>query len=242
MTLIENINRVQDVIANVCARSQRDPADITLIAVSKTYPAEAVLEVAQAGLQHFGENRVEESEIKIPLVKEGGQTALTWHMIGHIQSRKAKEVAPLFQYIQSVDTLKLASKFSALAVEQNRKLNILLEMNVSGEAAKDGFQVSNWVKDEQSKVRLWDEIRQIVALPGLNVQGLMTMAPIVEQVEQARPVFAGLAALREALRESLNIPLPHLSMGMTDDYTVAIEEGATMIRIGRAIFGERQQK
>jgi hypothetical protein len=239
MTIAANLEIVREHIAAACARARRSPADITLVAVSKTHPAERVLEAAAAGLQHFGENRVEEAEIKIPAVNQGPPMALMWHMIGHIQSRKAKAVVALFHKVQSVDTVKLAGKLSAAAVEQDLKLPVLLEINVSGEEAKYGLMAVEWQRDGQVRERLWQEVQQILALPGLQVQGLMTMAPIVAQAEQARPVFASLAALRAALVESLGVALPELSMGMTDDYPVAIEEGATLVRIGRAIFGER---
>src|SRR5262249_46201907 len=137
---------------------------------------------------------------------------ITWHMIGHIQSRKARDIPPLFQYVHSVDSLKLASKLSG-AVEQSKRLDVLLEINVSGEAAKDGLQAANWQQNKTVRDNLLREIEQILALPALNVRGLMTMAPIVEQMEQARPVFASLAALRAALVESLHHPMPELSMG-----------------------------
>ncbi len=239
MTIADNLQRIQDEIASACVRAGRSPADVTLIAVSKTHPAARVLEAAALGLQHFGENRVEESESKIPAVDQAAAAPLTWHMIGHVQSRKAKDVAALFDLVHSVDSLKLAQKFSALMQAESRKLDVLLEVNVSGEESKFGLDAARWHRDAAAREALWDEIGQIVALPGLNVRGLMTIAPIVSQPEDARPVFAGLAALRAALAESLTTPLPDLSMGMTDDFQIAIEEGSTMVRIGRAIFGER---
>jgi hypothetical protein len=239
MTIFDNLRRVQDTIADACARASRNPAAVTLVAVSKTHPAEAILEAMVAGAQHFGENRVEEAEAKIPAVAARVAQPPTWHMIGHIQSRKAKEVVPLFDRVHSVDTVKLAGKLSALAVEAGKSLDILLEINISGEASKSGFDAFGWSKNAAVRDRLWDEARAVLALPGLRVGGLMTMAPIVEDMEQARPVFADLAALQAALSESLGCALPDLSMGMTDDYPVAIEEGATLVRVGRAIFGER---
>jgi pyridoxal phosphate enzyme (YggS family) len=238
MTLSDNLMRVQDTIADACARAGRSPSTVTLVAVSKTHPVEAVLEAIEAGAQHFGENRVEEAETKIPAVA-AQVSPPTWHMIGHIQSRKAKEVVPLFDRVHSVDTVKLAGKLSALAAEAGKTLDVLLEINVSGEASKSGFDASGWAQDAAVRDRLWEAVRAVLALPGLRVGGLMTMAPIVGDMEQARPVFADLAALRAALAESLGCTLPDLSMGMTDDYPVAIEEGATLVRVGRAIFGER---
>jgi len=242
MTIAENIQSVRQRIEEACIKSGRKPDDVTLIAVSKTHPAEAVIEAAAAGVQHFGENRVEEAETKIPTANAQVSKPLTWHMIGHVQSRKAKDVEALFQYVHSVDTLKLAQKFSALSVEKGRKLDVLLEMNVSGEEAKHGFVAANWLSDRVVKSALWSEIEQVLALPGLRVRGLMTMAPIVPNAEDARSVFASLAALRRALQDHFSVALPDLSMGMTDDYPVAITEGATFVRVGRAIFGERANK
>jgi len=240
MTIAENILQVRETIASAAARAHRDPAEITLVAVSKTHPVSMILEAAEAGAQHFGENRVEEATNKIPDVNRQASVPLTWHMIGHIQSRKARDVPPLFQVVHSVDSLKLAEKFSRLMVEQGGKLDILLEMNVSGEESKSGLVAVNWSSNLGVREQVWNEVAQILALPGLNIRGLMTMAPIVENMEQARPVFASLAALRQALIEAFKVDMPDLSMGMTDDYPIAIEEGATMVRVGRAIFGQRQ--
>ena len=242
MTIAENIHVVRQRIQETCEKSGRKPDEVTLIAVSKTNPAQAVVEAAAAGVQHFGENRVEEAESKIPAVNAQVSKPLTWHMIGHVQSRKAKDVESLFQYVHSVDTLKLAQKFSTLCGEKDRRVDVLLEMNVSGEEAKHGFVAVNWSSDDAIKHALWSQIGQILALPGLRVRGLMTMAPIVPNPEEARPVFASLAALRQALQDHFKVVLPDLSMGMTDDYPVAIEEGATFVRVGRAIFGERANK
>lgn len=239
--IADNLDSVRATIANACARAGRDPAGVTLVAVSKTHPPAALLEAAAAGVQHFGENRVEEGESKIPLVNAALAQPPVWHMIGHIQSRKAKQVLPLFDVVHSVDSLKLAERLARLADEHGKRLPVLLEINISGEASKSGFAAFNWAKDAEARARLWDELRPLWALTGLNVRGLMTMAPIVEDVEQARPVFAELAALRAALSESFSVALPDLSMGMTDDYPVAVEEGATIVRVGRAIFGERNQ-
>lgn len=239
--ITENIKQVRAIIAQACTRANRNESEVILIAVSKTHPPEMILEAAAAGVQHFGENRVEEAESKIPAVNARVSSPLIWHMVGHIQSRKAKDVVPLFQYVHSVDTLKLAGKLSSLAVEQERQLNVFLEINVSGEPAKYGFRATDWEGSPSVRESLWTEVGQILKLPGLQVRGLMTMAPIVEDAEQSRPVFASLAVLRIALMESFSVDLPDLSMGMTDDYPVAVEEGATMVRIGRAIFGTREK-
>lgn len=235
----DNIKHIQQRIAEACARVNRNPATVELIAVSKTQPAECVVEAIQAGLQHFGENRVEEAEVKIPVIRQQVSTPITWHMVGHLQSRKAKDALACFQIIHSVDSLKLATKLSNLSVELGSKLDILLEMNVSGEAAKYGFQASDWENSVDVRNQLWQSLEPLWSLRGLNVRGLMTMAPIVDNPEDVRPVFASLAALKMAIEERFGVNLPDLSMGMTDDYEVAIEEGATLIRIGRAIFGDR---
>jgi PLP dependent protein len=240
MTIAENIAQVHTSIADSCARAGRSVSDVTLIAVSKTHPAEAVLEAVEAGVQHFGENRVEESAEKIPVVNAKLAVPVTWHLIGHLQSRKAKDVPPLFGVVHSVDTVKLASKLSRLMVEGGGTLDILLEMNVSGEGSKEGFDAFNWANSPAIRDRVCAEVAEVAAMPGLHIRGLMTMAPIVEQMEQARPVFASLRGLRDTLTEVLGLALPELSMGMTDDFPAAIEEGATMVRVGRAIFGERK--
>lgn len=243
MTIRDNLQRVQERIANAAARAGRPIDDVTLVAVSKTHPPAALLEAVDAGVQHFGENRVEEAESKIPAVmranKQMTDAPLIWHMIGHVQSRKAKQIVPLFQVVHSLDSVKLAERLSRLAAEEGRTVDVLLEVNVSGEASKEGLFAACWETDTAVREALWTSVGQIVALPNLHVRGLMTMAPIVPEPEDARPVFVQLAALRSALSESLNVTLPDLSMGMTDDFEVAIEEGSTMVRIGRAIFGER---
>ncbi|NWF69847.1 MAG: YggS family pyridoxal phosphate-dependent enzyme, partial [Chloroflexi bacterium] len=221
------------------ARAARDPAHITLIAISKTQPPEVIAQAAAVGLQHFGENRVEEADVKIPLLRAQVTTPLRWHMVGHIQSRKAKLVPPLFDVVHSVDNLKLADKLAAAAQAHGQTRDVLLQMNVSGEESKSGFEASRWRQDTALFENLAQQCAHIARMPGLNVRGLMTMAPIVADMQQARPVFASLAALRAALSAALKLPLPDLSMGMTDDYPVAIEEGATLLRIGRALFGER---
>lgn len=241
MTIADNINRVQETIQAACARAGRDPAQITLVAVSKTHSPAVVLQAAELGVQHFGENRVEESGIKIPAVLAETSLPLIWHMVGHIQSRKARLVPPLFQVVHSLDSLKLAMRLSQLMLERNEILDVLVEVNVSGEETKGGLSAYGWSTNKIVLEQLQQEIGQISALPGLNMRGLMTVAPIVENSEQTRPIFADLAKLRAVLIETLKIPLPDLSMGMTDDYPVAIEEGATIVRIGRAIFGEPEK-
>lgn len=238
-TIAENIIQVRRAIMRACDRVNRDPAEVTLLAVSKTHPAPILLEAIEAGVQHFGENRVEEAMDKIPAVNAISPVPLQWHMVGHIQRRKATNIPGLFQVVHSVDRLSLAERLSGLVVGGNARLDVLLEVNISGEASKGGLVAANWQTDADIRAALWDVIGQITALPGLHVRGLMMMAPIVTDAEQARPFFVDLANLRRALTDSFALDLPDLSMGMTNDYPVAIEAGATIVRVGRAIFGER---
>ena len=239
MSIADNIKRVEDSIATACAEVGRNPAEVTLIAVSKQKTAKDIVSASSAGIKHFGENRVEEGIEKIELVNSMVLESITWHMVGHVQSRKAKRVLPLFDVVQSVDSLRLAQKLSSLAEAQNRTLDVLLEINISGEASKYGFQGYNWCRSNMIKERLWQDIGGIVQLSNLRVKGLMTMAPYGAVSDEVRTIFANLFALREELASVFAVSLPELSMGMTDDYQIAIEEGATMVRIGRAIFGVR---
>ncbi len=239
MSIADNLKAVQEKIALACAKVNRDPSSVTLVAVSKKKPISDILEAIEAGQQHFGENRVEESEDKIPKISAQVDTLIIWHMIGHIQSRKTKSVLPLFDMIHTVDSVKLARKISKLATETNQIIKVLLECNVSGEEAKYGFNGYNWRQDAQVKDILWQDIQAIIELPNIELCGLMTMAPYVAEESIVRPVFSDLFALREALVSDFQIDMPELSMGMTNDYDIAIEEGATIVRVGRAIFGER---
>ncbi len=240
------LEQVRERIADACLRVGRSSSEVTLVAVSKTFPAEAIVEAVAAGQRDFGENRVEEALPKIERVAAAVArlgipgSDLRWHLIGHLQSRKARDAADRFHLIHSVDSLKLAAKLSARCMAQNAVQAILLECNVSGEASKDGFSLHGWEHDAARLDAFVDQVARIAALPGVRVCGLMTMAPIVENPEEARPVFASLRALRDALCARLpGLSLGHLSMGMTDDFEIAIAEGATMVRIGRAIFGAR---
>lgn len=228
-TLGNRIALVQSRIADAARRTGRNPDEITLVAVSKTHGPEAVVAAYAAGLRVFGENRVEEAGPKAEAVAAlfGG---LHWHMIGHLQSRKAEDVLPWADMIHSVDSVRLAARLSRFCVAAGRELPILLEVNVSGEASKYGLTAD----------ALPGAIAAIGDLGGVRLQGLMTMAPIVPDLEDARPVFARLRCLRDELAGLFPaLDLRHLSMGMTDDFEVAIEEGATIVRVGRAIFGER---
>jgi pyridoxal phosphate enzyme (YggS family) len=225
-------------ISAACQRAGRPREAVTMIAISKTKPVEAILEAAAAGVRHFGENRVEEASVKIPLVSEASSEVLTWHMVGHLQSRKARD-AGIFAYVHSVDSVKLAAKLDEMCRKRQQRLGIFLEINISGEESKQGISAVGWRDAPEVRAHLWQSCEAIAQFECLTIEGLMTMAPYYAEPEQTRPVFRGLAELRDALRSDLHLALPSLSMGMTNDYEVAIEEGATHVRIGRAIFGER---
>jgi PLP dependent protein len=236
----DRIAEVQARIANAAMRAGRDPADVLLIAVSKTHSLNAVQSAHRAGLCHFGENRVEEADQKIADAASLLPSDVVWHMIGHIQSRKTDDVARLFTWVHSVDRLKIARRLSEAASGAGRVLNTLLEVNVSGEASKYGYDLAAWPDEMSGLDRFCAEVRELLALPGLRLEGLMTMAPFSDEPEDARPVFQKLHLLRDVLRERFpGTTWPHLSMGMTADYEVAVEEGATMVRVGTAIFGGR---
>jgi PLP dependent protein len=235
--LAENLQAVQERIDAAARRAGRDPARVRLVAVTKNQPPEAIAAAFDLGMRHFGENRVEEAEPKIP----GLPPDITWHMIGHVQSRKAKLVVPLFDVVHSVDSVKLAARLHRLAGEEGRRLPVLLQVNVSGEEAKYGLAADRWAEDGAQRRELLAAVAEIVALPGLEVQGLMTMAPIVSDPEEVRPVFAAMRRLRKELAAlHPEAGWQHLSMGMSDDFEVAVEEGATLVRIGRAIFDPEQ--
>ncbi len=240
--VVKNLETTRARIAEAALRVGRDPAGVRLVAVTKTFPVDAIRAAWDAGQRDFGENRPEEGVPKVLALATRLSTADTqpvWHMIGHIQRRKASLVAEHFAMVHAVDRLALAQKLSALAVEAGRALPVLLECNVSGEASKYGYQAAGWEHDAAIRARLYAEVAAVLALPGLHLEGLMTMAPLVEDAETARPVFVSLRGLRDALRERFPAArLPHLSMGMTDDFEIAVEEGATLVRIGRAIFGQ----
>ena len=236
-TLEANLRSVQDRIASAAARAGRDPGEITLVAVTKTRSPDTIRAAYELGQRHFGENRVEEAELKVPELPGD----LAWHMIGHIQSRKAKRVAPLFEMVHSIDSVKLARRLDRACEGRAQPLPVLLECNVSGEQAKYGFEADRWEQDDAQRKALWAAVEQVLTLPNLQVQGLMTMAPIVADPEEARPVFVRLRQLRDALAAAFaQGDWRHLSMGMTDDFEVAIEEGATLVRVGRAIFDPAQ--
>ncbi|MBV9614895.1 MAG: YggS family pyridoxal phosphate-dependent enzyme [Ktedonobacteraceae bacterium] len=229
--LAANIAAVRSAIKEAAERVGRRPEEITLIAVSKTRPVAMVEMAYRLGITDFGENRVQEA---LPKIAEFRPQGLRWHMIGHLQSNKARKVVSAFASVHSVDSLHLAQALNRyVELEQRERLPVLLEVNIAGEQSKAG------IRGAEVPVLA----RQIAELPHLELQGLMTVAPLVENPEEVRPVFRELRSLRDRLRDELpDCSWHHLSMGMTDDYCIAIEEGATLVRVGRAIFGERMYK
>ena len=225
--IADNVARVRERIAAAAARAGRALSEVTVVAVSKTRTAAEIKAAHQAGVRHLGENRVEEAAEKRPQLELPG---VIWHMVGHLQRRKARRAVELFDVVQSVDSVRLARRLDALAAERDQALSVLIEINVSGEESKYGFRIGQ-------RAELDGAVAEIVALPHLCVEGLMTVAPLCDDPERVRPVFAHLRELAGELQARFpQGTWQHLSMGMTDDYVVAVEEGATMVRIGRAIF------
>jgi pyridoxal phosphate enzyme (YggS family) len=225
MDLASNLESLRQRIAAACERSGRSPDSVTLQAVSKGQSPETVRAAAELGLRLFGENRVQEAKAKISLCPGN----LRWHMIGHLQSNKCRDAVHFVEMIQSVDSLPLATEIEKWAHKSAKTMPILLEVNVAGEASKFGY----------SPARLLAELKEINALPRIEIHGLMTVAPWSPDPERARPVFRQLRELKEQCDQILGAPLPHLSMGMSGDFEIAVEEGATIVRVGTALFGAR---
>lgn len=224
----ENLAEVEQKILEACKKSGRSRDEVTLIAVSKTKPVSMIEEAMEAGIREFGENKPQEMKEKYEILPKD----LHWHMIGHLQLNKVKYVIPRACMIHSVDSLRLAEKISAEAEKNHLVMPVLIEVNVAEEDSKFGVKLSE----------AEDLIRQAAVLPGISIQGLMTIAPFVENAEENRGVFQKLRKLSVDIRSKNidNVTMCNLSMGMTGDYQVAIEEGATMVRVGTGIFGERQ--
>ena len=228
--LAARLHAIRERIGEAASRTNRTLDEVQLVAVSKTVPVEILRDAYALGLRVFGENRVQEAQEKIAAL---ALPDIRWELIGHLQTNKANRAADLFERVQSVDSLRLAEALSARASALGKTLPVLLEINVAGEASKSGFAPEETL----------EAARAIIALPSLRLEGLMTIAPLVNDPEEARPVFRALHELRNRLREA--VPLgddggwPELSMGMSNDFAVAIEEGATLIRLGRALFGAR---
>jgi pyridoxal phosphate enzyme (YggS family) len=231
MSIPENVARVRERIAAAARRAGRNPEEVTLMGVSKTFAAERVREAYQAGVRVFGENRVQEFAGKAGALADLENAE--WHMIGHLQSNKALKAVELFTAIDSVDSLSLAEKLNSSAGQFGKKLPVLIEINVGGEAAKSGTSLES--------VELDELLRAAPQLEHLEFRGLMTVPPFTEDPQQARPYFRRLRELRDQIvaRNLAHVGVDMLSMGMSHDFEVAIEEGSTCVRVGTAIFGER---
>jgi len=221
-----SLPEIQDRISDAARRSGRASDEVTLVAVTKAHPIEAVQAALSHGLFDLGENRTEELEWKHGRLDDG---RVQWHMIGHVQRRKAPRLVGMADLVHSIDSVRLAERLSGAAVEAGAVVSVLVQVNTSGEDSKSGFRGDN----------LKDEVLEVLALPGLVVRGLMTMAPFTDEEAPLRRTFEGVRMLHEELRAFEGYCGDHLSMGMTNDFEIAIEEGSTMIRIGTALFGKR---
>lgn len=223
--IADNLAEINHRISAACSRSARDLSSVELIAVSKTFPADSVREAFEAGHHLFGESKLQEAESKI----ENLPGALHWHFIGRVQRNKVRRMLPLFDAIHAIDSLRLASYTNEIACELGLFPKIFLQVNVAGEETKGGFEPDF----------LRAEMENLLQLPRLEIAGLMCIPPAGPDAESARPWFAKLREIRDGLESSFGVPLPALSMGMSGDFEVAIEEGATHVRVGSAIFGKR---
>jgi PLP dependent protein len=225
--IAENLERVHAQISQAVKKAGRKEEDVELVAISKTHDAERVREAHDAGQSLFGESRVQEARAKIPDLP----SSLRWHFVGHLQKNKIRHALPLFELLHSVDSLALAQDINRIAEEEGLHSRILLEVNVAGEGSKFGYKPAT----------LRGEMESLLAVPRLTIEGLMTIPPLAEDPEVSRKFFAQLRELRDALEKEFDLKLPHLSMGMTNDFPIAVEEGATLVRVGTAIFGERKR-
>jgi len=224
----EKLERVREQIAQAAAKVGRAVDEIELVAISKTHDAAKVREAIEAGQTLFGESRVQEARVKIPELPSN----LRWHFVGHLQKNKIRHALPLFELTHSVDSLALAEDINRIAEEDGLHPRVLLEVNVAGEGSKFGFQPD----------KLRAEMESLLALPRLSILGLMTIPPIAEEAEASRKYFVQLRELRARVQTEFHVDLAQLSMGMTQDFAVAVEEGATLVRVGTAIFGERSKR
>ena len=221
----ENLERVRTQIGEAAKKRGRSVGDIELVAISKTHEAEKVRLAFEAGQQLFGESRVQEARAKIPLLP----SAARWHFVGRLQRNKVRHALPLFELFHSVDSLELARDMNRIADEEGLRPRVLLEVNVAGEGSKIGF----------APEPLREQMEALLELPRLTIEGLMTIPPFAPEAEASRRHFVALRELRDQFATQFRIDLPQLSMGMTGDFVVAIEEGATLVRVGTAIFGQR---
>jgi pyridoxal phosphate enzyme (YggS family) len=227
-SIAENLERVREQIAQAAAKAGRAPDETELVAITKTHPAEKVREAVEAGHIVFGESRVQEARGKIPELPSN----LRWHFVGHLQKNKIRHALPLFELFHGVDSFALAQEMDRIAAEEGERPRVLLEVNVAGEGSKFGFKAET----------LRTEIGSLLVLPRLSIEGLMCIPPLVEEAEASRKFFVQLRELRNSLEKEFDVKLPHLSMGMTQDFWIAVEEGATLVRVGTAIFGERPKR
>src|SRR3984893_422899 len=225
--IAENLERVRSQIADAAAKSGRFLPDIKLVAISKKHDAEKVRAAYDVGQILFGESRVQEARAKIPELP----STLRWHFVGHLQKNKIRHALPLFEMIHSVDSLALAEEMNRIAEEEGFHPRVLLEVNVAGEGSKFGFKPET----------LRAEMETLLALPRLSILGLMTIPPLAGEAEASRKYFVQLRELRDRVQTGFQVDLAHLSMGMTNDFAIAVEEGATLVRVGTAIFGERSK-
>ena len=227
MGFLENFDSIQQRIAAACTRAGRDVASVTLLAVSKSHPPETIQAAVRCGQIYFGENKIQEAKAKIPLSPGKAR----WHFIGHLQSNKVRDAVELFEMIQGVDSLGIAQEISKRAEQAGKTMPILLEVNVAGEGSKFGY----------APEKLLAELNTLNALPRIEIHGLMAIPPFTPLAEKSRPYFQRLRELKVQCEKILGVPLPHLSMGMSGDFEIAIEESATIVRVGTALFGERQK-
>jgi pyridoxal phosphate enzyme (YggS family) len=227
-SIAENLEHVREQIAQAAWKAGRSADDVELVAISKTHEAEKVREAIEAGQSLFGESRVQEARVKIPELPSN----LRWHFVGHLQKNKIRHALPLFELIHSIDSVALAQDVNRIAEDDGLHPRVLLEVNVAGEGSKFGFNPE----------RLRAEMESLLALPRLSILGLMCIPPIAEEAETSRKYFVELRELRDRLQKEFHVDLAQLSMGMTQDFAVAIEEGASLVRVGTAIFGERTRR
>jgi pyridoxal phosphate enzyme (YggS family) len=223
----ESLERVRNQIADAVTKAGRSVDDVELVAISKTHEADKVREAIDAGQTLFGESRVQEARVKIPELP----SSIRWHFVGHLQKNKIRQALPLFELIHSVESLALAQNINRIAEEDGLHPRVLLEVNVAGEGSKFGF------RPEQLRA----EMESLLALPRLSILGLMTIPPIAEEPESSRKYFVQLREFRDQVQTDFHVDLAQLSMGMTQDFSVAVEEGATLVRVGTAIFGDRSR-
>jgi pyridoxal phosphate enzyme (YggS family) len=228
--IADRVAAIRERIARAAERASRPPGDVTLVAISKTHPAEAVRDAFAAGVRDFGENRVQEAEPKIAATADLVASGLCWHLVGHLQSNKARKAAALFGVVQSVDSLELAERLARVGVETDRPVRALVQVDLAGEETKFGLPEGE----------LLPALQELRGMEGLRIEGLMVLPPYFEDPERARPYFRRLRSLHDRAQAAGLLEGRHLSMGMSHDFEAAVEEGATIVRVGTAIFGERK--